>query len=179
MIYTTAKTYYKTVAQEHYLVRHERANSEEDATLRNSFVDNDNDEGLSANVINNGHFPMVVHAGFSGKPIDKNGSIRVKVNSVLWFLSHKTGSTALEAKHSAMEESFGVMMDYLSRMNNDFEENGSCGPFKDFDLNLCNWRELPDLSDGLCGWELMITHEVAASALLDYNEENWLTPLND
>lgn len=179
MIYTNAKNYYKAVAQEHYLVRHERANSEEDATLRNSFIDNDNDEGLTASVINKAHFPMVVHAGFGGKPVDKNGSVRVKVTSVLWFVSQKNGETESAAKHNGMQESFNVMMDFLSRMYNDFEDNGSCGPFKDFDLGQCYWTELEDISDNLCGWQLTVAHEVQATALLEYDEEKWLTPLND
>lgn len=176
-IYTDRKDFFKEMAMSHYLVQHDAAIP--DTTInRKSFIVIDNPDELPAAVINQMHFPAVVHFDFSGKPVDKNGSIRIRNNNELLFLDKPLKTDVIitedKARDAAFNRSFSVMMDFIAFMNNEFEDHGSCGPFKDFDLNLCAWQKQDDLLDGLVGWKLLFSDEVNATSILEFDENKWI-----
>jgi hypothetical protein len=171
-LYTERKNFFKMLASRHYLVKHGVTIAP--GIRRKSFMDVSNDEELAASVMNDIHTPVVVHVDFNGKPVDKNGSIRVKNNNTLLFLDKAEDSTVTSSNDAAYARAFGVMMDFISFMYEEFEENGSCGPFKDIDLNLFSWTMEDKISDGLVGWRLSFSDEVNASAITNFDSNKWL-----
>lgn len=173
-LYTDRKNFFKQLSANHYLVRYGQM---DDGIVRKSFINIDNEEELAAAVINQAHFPMVVHVDFQGRPVDKSGSVRVQIINELMFLDKPIQDADMPtvdlANNAARNRSFDVMIDFISWMNEEYEENGSCGPFKDINLNTFKWRMQDYISDGLLGWVLEFTDEVSAAQLLAFDENKW------
>lgn len=180
-VYTDRKNFFKQRSEQHYLVKHNHVIPDSDGLKRKSFMAIDNDEELPAATINQGHFPMVVHVGFEGRPVSKDGSIRIRNVNELMFLDKPLTTaenvTTTSANDAAYNRSFSVMMDFLSWMYEEYEETGGCGPFKEFDIALCNWRMLDYVQDGFVGWSLVFSDDVKATDILVFDESKWLEPL--
>jgi hypothetical protein len=175
-LYSERKNLFLQLSAKHYLVMHGLLM--DGGIRRKSFLQIANEEEISAAVMNHIHMPAVVHVDFNGKPVDKNGSVRVRNNNVLMFLDKPVMSadnvSTTAANDAAYNRAFGVMMDFISFIWNEFEENGSCGPFKDIDLNLFSWTMEESVSDGLVGWRLSFADEVKATDITDFDEGKWL-----
>lgn len=180
-VYTDRKNFFKLLSQKHYMVKHDAIEPDSGGMKRKSFIAIDNPEELAAAVINQGHFPMVVHTGFEGKPVDKNGSIRIRnINELLFLDKPQTTEldiTVTSANDAAFNRSFAVMMDFISYMYETYEEYGACGPFKDIDLSLFNWRVQEYIEDGIVGWVLSFIDEVSANDILSFNPAKWIEGL--
>jgi hypothetical protein len=176
-VYTDRKEFFKMLSTIHYQVKYNQVIPDSEGMKRKSFMVIDNAEELPAAMMNQIHFPCVAHVDFSGKPVDKNGSIRVKNNNELLFLD-KPLTTALNvtttsANDAAFDRSFAVMMDFISWMYEKYEETGNCGPFKNIDLNLFNWRKQDYIQDGCVGWILTFSDEVSAADIIVYDAGKW------
>lgn len=180
-VYTERKNFFKLLSQKHYLVKHDAVIPDSDGLKRKSFIAIDNPEELAAATINQGHFPMVVHSGFEGKPVDKNGSIRIRNTNELIFLDKPQATpldvTTTSANDAAFNRSFEVMMDFISYMYETYEEYGACGPFKMIDVSLFNWRVQEYIEDGMVGWVLSFIDEVNASDILNFDSSKWIEGL--
>jgi hypothetical protein len=179
-VYTNRKNFFKERSEQHYLVKHNHVIPDSGGMKRKSFIVIDNPEELAAATINQGHFPMVVHNGFEGKPLDKNGSLRIRNVNELIFLDKPLTSadnvTKSSANDAAYNRSFEVMMDFIAWMYEQYEETGSCGPFKELDINQFNWRIQDYISDGFVGWVLTFSDEVKATDIIVFDEDKWIVP---
>lgn len=181
-VYTDRKNFFRMLSVLNKQVRHNHADENNEGIKRKSFIQIDNPEELTAAVLNQAHIPMVVHADFEGKPVDKNGSIRIRNINELLFLDKPqtlaTDVTVTAANDRAYNRSFSVMMEFISWMYETYEETGQCGPFKDIDVSLFSWRKQDYILDGYVGWILNFPDEVSAKEITEFDDSKWYGTLS-
>jgi hypothetical protein len=112
-----------------------------------------------------------------GKLNDKGGSIRRQWNNVLWFLhKDKEGVSESAKKVNAYDVSEQAMNQVISKMWNQYEDEGSCGPFKDLDINAFSFEMTGRVSDDLYGWRLSFPDEGSASDITTFDSSKWQEP---
>ena len=166
--------YLKKVANFNKKIAHDR-----DAVggeKRNSFHRVNDEEELLSACANWGHFPCVVHVGHNGGfKDDKLSTPKNMLNTHLWFISSLDNDTypnRADAIEHANDESFGVMMEYLSFMREDREVHGVTGEFFNFDLNNTKYDQLGGIAAGkLYGWYLILVDSKPERALIFDNSE--------
>ncbi|MBV9989385.1 MAG: hypothetical protein JO301_17025 [Chitinophagaceae bacterium] len=168
------RDFFEDLASQNKLVAHGQPVAEGSDELRVSFISVEDPEGLPAAVETGIHFPCVVILDLKGKLNDKGGSIRRQWNNVLWFL-HKdnTGATENQKKQTAYDTAETVMNQFISKMQNLLEEDGSCGPFKDLHLESFFFEMTGRVSDGLYGWRLSFSDENAARDITIFDSSKW------
>jgi len=176
--YKNREAYVRTFCTDHYQVKHHHPISA--GEKRESFFRINDEEEMLAACVNWAHFPCVVQVGLTGGFVNRKDSIRQRNTNTIMFLSkmlvdefEPIEATAIT---NAYDESYGVMSDFISMMNNDFEENGGCGVFQNFDPALLHWEQVGPIGDGLYGWILSWSDETTASAILNYDPAHFPGP---
>lgn len=171
-----AKTaYFKDLSSQNKLVAHGQPVSEGSEETRVSFISVEDEEGLAAAVENGIHFPCVVMLSLRGKLTDKEASIRRQWSNVLWFLDKAIGNAESEAKKAVYEKTEIVMSQFISKMMDEMEEEGTCGPFKYLDMSAFFFEMTGRVSDGLFGWKLSFSDEASASDITNFDSTKWLS----
>jgi hypothetical protein len=157
-LYKDREEYIKAFAEGHALVQHDVTISGSDK--RRSFFRINDEAELNASCINWVHFPCMVMIGLSGGFADKGGSIRLRNTNTLMFLSQPSGEVEATAITTAYDQSFGVLMDFVKAVYDDFEDDPSCGTFKDINLNQFTYEQVGPIADKLYGWILSFNDEI-------------------
>jgi hypothetical protein len=111
--------------------------------------------------------PMVIIAGIAGQ-IREFTSLQYAAR--IYFLSHVPESKINSADEieKAQEEAFGVMMDFWTRIQKEFEDEGQCAFTED--LQSPNFQPIGPVNQFEVGWELTIRFGVEGP---EYDEDNW------
>lgn len=171
--YTDKKEYLESLASLNKLVAHNRPLSEGSTTNRVSFIPVEDEDGLSTAITTGIHFPCVVMMDLSGRFRDLSGSIRKEWSNTIWFLHKGQADSEHEKKRIAYEMAETVMNQFISKMLNDFEEEGSCGPFKDLNINDFFFQMTGDVEDGVFGWRLSFPDQINADDITQFDNTKW------
>lgn len=160
--------YFKALAKQHKLVAHEVNNRYSYHRM------NDSEEFVAAGVSNLGS-PCVVHLDCVGKLTgDSNAEPKLKVTHQLLFLSKTDTPMKLDMVESAYDQSYQVMMDFISRMYYELNTEGACGPFKELDLSRFSFTPCGPVGQSFYGWELLMEEEQDGDDFTNYDESKWL-----
>jgi hypothetical protein len=166
--------YLKKVAHFNKAIAHER--DIESGGKRNSFHRVNDEEELLSACVNWGHFPCVAHIGYDGGfKDDQIGTPKNMMGTHLWFLSSLDNDAypnKADAIEHANDESFAVMMEYLSFMREDREKHGATGYLFNFDLNNAKYDQLAGIASKLYGWYLKFTDSKPERALI-FDSSKW------
>jgi hypothetical protein len=172
--------FWREVSQKHYLVKHENLveGADGEINIRRSFIGISEEDGLDSALNNWINFPCVVMIGREHyRPVDKNGSIRKKFFNKLFFLDKPVQNadevTEAPSIQRAYDRAQQVMEDFVSEVQETYEEEGSCGPFKYFDISECVMTETGNIAGGLRGWSWEWPDEESAADLLDKDVTHW------
>ena len=153
-----------------------------DGGVRKSFFRVNDEEELLSACINWGHFPCLVHIGHVGVfRDDKIGTPKNVLGTHLYFLSRLDLVTYPEKDNAiemAYDESFGVMLEFLSFMKEDQEEHGAEGYLYDFNLGGAKYDMLSGIIGSLYGWYLVLEDKTPESGLI-FNSDKWYKGVND
>ena len=141
--------------------------------VRNSFFRLNNNEEAIAQALNGMHLPAVIHSEYSVRPVLKGEDERVQITNELVFLCKPTDTTA-DAIQQAYNMAETVLEEFVQWMLNAYEEDGSCGPFKMIDLSMFSWDPIGPFMNDFYGFALTIREEQRATALTNFNPNNWL-----
>lgn len=143
-----------------------------DNEQRNSFFRLNDEEELQAACVNWAHFPCVTHFGFDGRYTSNIGAVaKRKLSNELLFLS-KALATDMDGIEDAYNEAFDVMEQFLSYMQNQYNTQGSCGPFSVFDLSRCSFQRYR-VNGNLFGWLLTFEDDVYANEVNNFDASKW------
>jgi len=141
--------------------------------IRNSFFGLNNNEEAMAGAVDRMHLPAVVHSEYSVRPVLKDDDERVMITDELLFLCKPADTTAVAMKLAyALAET--VLEEFVQWMLNAYEKDGSCGPFKMIDLSMFSWDMVGPIMNDFYGFALTIREEQRATALTNFNPNNWL-----
>lgn len=138
---------------------------------RNSFFRSNNDEEILAATLNNINYPCVGYSALEGRITDTDSAlvdIRHSFKNSWIFLMHldwitpKTGGGYTDKIQSCYDTAFTIMEDFIRAMKIDFEENGHCGAFENFDLNKINYVQVGPILQNEYGWILYFDDEIEA-----------------
>jgi hypothetical protein len=142
--------------------------------VRNSFITIEDEDALGAAVETAIDFPCMVMVKLSGRLIDKQQDYRKLWNNTLFFLA-KIDTTIAEAtaKSNVMEQTEAVMNQFISKLWNIMEEEGTCGPFREIDLANFFFTPTDRIKDNFYGWRLSFATEANAPDILNYDDSQW------
>ncbi|MDR6565456.1 hypothetical protein [Chitinophaga ginsengisegetis] len=164
------REYNQQLAESHYLVLHNGLSLQQTGLRRKSFFRDNNLEEAEGAQQHNLHSPCIALSGLRGKLIGQDPAFRKSIKTAVYFLSSVRETYAdLE---EALELTGGVMMDFLSRYQEDFLTSGTCGPFKDFDIGKAVWDQVGPLLNNFHGWKVELEFVVSASDLT-FNPQKW------
>jgi len=168
--FQTRTNYFKELCELHKIVAH---NTPIDGGLRKSFHRINDEEELGAACINWGHFPCVVHLGYTMRPRDNEGNELNKtiINSLLFLSKQKEGDMA-DKIQEAYDEAYEIMSDFISWFKNELEENGTCGNFRNIDFSNMKADMYGPLNNNLYGWLLLFTDESYAPEF-SFDKNKW------
>ncbi|MGN6293759.1 MAG: hypothetical protein ACTHMV_13530 [Chitinophagaceae bacterium] len=171
-VFKNKSQYLMSLAIANRLIAHD-APAPDTGGKRESFFRMNDEEELMAGCVNWAHFPCMVFAGFSGRFTSNDRSVSKRLVTTELFFLHKADPTNMNDIETAYDISFDVMQQLISRMFNDFEENGSCSPFDNLDLSRFNFSPVGPIGPGLYGWQLLFSDEKFAKDILDYDASKW------
>jgi len=64
------------------------------------------------------------------------------------------------------DQTFAIMEDFIKSMKDDYEANGHCGAFEDFDLNKINYEMIGPVLENEYGWQLFFEDEQKATRII-------------
>ena len=164
--------YNRELARRNKLSAHDHYKKGQSGPKRVSFSrNNDFEEAIQQSVINLDS-PYVVCGPLAGRPSGKLPMLRKIVKAKMYFLSPV--STSLENLELVQELTFTLMTDFISAYIYDYEETGSCGPFRNLDPNSMFWVETGPRQFNSYGWELSIEFSLSANDLV-YNSSKWFS----
>lgn len=169
--------YFEALSISHTLVAH-TADIVDGSTVvgqRKSFCVDIADE-LEASEILHLNFPCVVASLVDGKVIIKADQQRLRYQNKLHFLNRFSVESHEDpcipaSKEIAFEITYGVMMDYLNKIQSDYEDEGPCGDFKYIDENSFHWEAIELIGSNMCGWILYFNDEEPTNFSVD--ESKW------
>jgi hypothetical protein len=168
--------YFKLIATKNKLIAHNAAIAGETKNRVSFHRINDEDE-LNAACKNWAHFPCVVHIGHDiifTQP--QTGLPRKRIGNHLYFLALKNNEAYpfdADAIEAAYDESYAAMMQFISYMINEMDEQEICGrELFLFNMNRAKANILPCINQNLCGWYLIFEDE---SKVIEaaYDESLW------
>lgn len=116
------------------------------------------------------HFPCVLTGPVSGKIKGPVGASRKAVRATMFFLARVQETYEdLEAKQ---EQTFSIMMEFISKYLHDDETNGYCGPFKHLDSESFYWEPVGPVLNWQFGWRLRMDFLVGGADLI-FNSQKW------
>ena len=171
--YTDKISYFDQLSQKNKAVAHKQPIAVGSTDLRKSFISVEEEEGLAAAMETGIYFPCVVIVKLSGTIIDKDYSFRKKWSNNFYFLDKQQADDEETKKKLAYDATEKVMNQFISKMWNDYEEDGNCGPFNYLELNGINFSQTGRISDGLYGWRLSFPDEQNATDITNYDATKW------
>lgn len=144
-----------------------------DGKPRNSFFRINDDEEIMSATINNINYPAVGYVSLRGRMVD-NGEgltdIRYLWSNAWMFLQHVSmfSGSLTDNIQTCYDQTFAIMEDFITAMKNDFEENGHCGAFEDFDLSKMNFEMVGPVYEMEYGWMLYFDDQQKAMVLSSF-----------
>jgi hypothetical protein len=115
------------------------------------------------------HYPCVTFVDIKGRLKDADNALadmRYIFSNSWLFLDKKRGTIGGAAEVSQIfDTTFDIMQDFIKTMKDDFEENGSCGAFQNFDLNRISFQQIGPIHEAAYGWVLYFDDEHKATDL--------------
>jgi hypothetical protein len=145
---------------------------EVDGEVRNTFLRLNDEEELQSAFVNYAHSPCMVHFGFDGRYSSNIGAVAKRRLSNDVLILSKGLATDMDSIENAYDESFEILEELLSWMNNEYEINGSCGPFSSFDLSRCSFVRY-SINSNWFGWLLSFEDEVYAKEVTRFDASKW------
>jgi hypothetical protein len=169
--YNDILNYFKTLAQSNNNIAH---GVQVDGVARVSFFTVDDIESLQAAQEVGIHLPCLVMIDLRGKLIDRDGDIKKQWFHELYFLNKINSSIAeITAKNNCYRLTETIMNQFISKIWNDFEEDGNCATLIGLDLSSFVYNMIGEVGDGLFGWKLTFNNQTKAADILEYDEDNW------
>ena len=164
--------YWKKLATDHIQVAHNAVIAD---ITRNSFLVDIADEVEASEIINL-HFPCVAVYNIVGRVVIKEDQRRMRYQNRLSFLNRfsiesNEDATIPTSKAMAFSTTYEVMMDFLNKLQSNYEDAAPCFLFKFIDENSYRWESVELVGSGMCGWELYFNDEEPANFLID--ESKW------
>lgn len=164
--YKQRENFLRTLAENDPEVQHNKPVVTEENTRRQSFFRINDEQELLAACENWVHTPCVVQFSLSGGDVNRDGSIRQR-NSNTWLFLTKIDldpSNPIEADaiSNAYDQTFEILQRFKKAVYDEFEENDSCGVFKDIDPANFKWDQYGPVADQLYGWLLSFSDETKA-----------------
>lgn len=172
--FSTRKAYFYNLCKLNNLVMHDQPIAVGSDEKRVSFLSIEDDENLAAAAATVIHFPCVVLLDLKGKLNENNGSIRRQWNNTLWFLNKGAGDSESAYKKDAYDVSEAVMNQFISRIKEEYENDGNCGTFGVIDFNSFFFEMTGRVEDNLYGWRLYFADEQHAPDITTYDNTKWL-----
>jgi len=177
-IFRTRIDYFENLCYLNKQVKHNRQDVDTDNNIitRRSFISIDDPDQLDSAVSNLMSLPAVVQLSFSGKLVDKNGSVRRVLSHSLYFLckvQNADVSISPDERANAYDTAESIMNDFIARMYSDYEENGMCGPFMNIDFDAFNFSLAGPVADNFFGWKLSFIEEASGRDLLTSDPTKW------
>ena len=169
--YRVRSAYFKMICGVCKLFSHGRVDPAS-GDVRNTFFRLNNEAEALAAQVNSMHFPALVHLDYAVKPFLKDDDERLAISNAFWVLSRPADASA-DALEDAFSEAEEGLIQLIAYMLNQYEESGSCGPFKLIDISMFSWQQTGPEMDGLYGYELHMREEQRPTALLNFNPENY------
>ena len=168
--FKTKENYLKQLCIDHPDVAH---GSVVNGITRNSFFRLNNDEELIAATLTNISYPAVGYQFLRGRLKDTDSAlmdIRHLFSNGWIFLQHVSMITVTDGFTDAIQEcydqTFSIMEDFIKMMKDDYEANGHCGAFENFDLNKINYEMVGPVLENEYGWQLFFDDEKKATRIL-------------
>jgi hypothetical protein len=161
--------YFKSLCVSNKLVAH---TVNQDGEVRNSYFRMNDEDELVAACVNWAHFPCVVHFSFYGRYRGQALIAKRQQTSILYFLD-KADASDMDSIENAYDLAFEVMEQFISKMNNEFLEDGSCSPFRNLDLSRFSYSAVGPINATLFGWMLQFEDEASAEDVTNYDETKW------
>lgn len=166
-IFTDIENYLKGLCEDHPLVRHDAVIS--GSKKRKSFFRCNEEWELIEATQEEISYPCVCFQSIRGRLKDEDNAMAVisRIWSNAWlFIDKKTGKTGGADEVQAIYDStFQIMNDFILTMKEDYEENGSCGAFKKFDLNKIYFAQTGQVFENAYGWIMYFDDEFKATDL--------------
>ena len=157
--------YWRTISEGNLAVAHNAAILEADTVVgyRKSFLYNLADE-VPASEIEKLEFPAVVSHIVDGRIAIRADQRRMRYNNQLSFLNRfsivsNSNPCIPESKLLASDLAYEVMMQYLQKLLDDYEMEGSCGYFQYIDENSIRWEAIDLIGSNMTGWNLFFADE--------------------
>ncbi len=164
--------YLKGLCVAHPTVLHTGANI--DGSPRKSFFRINNEEEIDAAMFNNIDFPCVAFMSITHNLRD-NGDALIDIRHVFknewWFLKKVVTTTAgdgqgyVEKIQDAYDCTFAIMEDFIKSMKDDWEDNGACGAFQNFDINKISSAQKGPVVETEYGWAMYFEDEIRATRI--------------
>lgn len=169
--------YWKSLAISHVFVAHEADIVEGETVVgqRNSFCLDIADE-IEASEFVRLHFPAVAVGLVAGRVTNNEGQPRMRYTNRLYFLSHfsvdsNEDPAIPKSKEAAFELTYEVMMDFLNKLQSDYEESGGCDfEFRYIDENSYRWESVELMGANMCGWNFYFNDEEPYHFVIDENK---------
>lgn len=166
--FKTKENYLKSLCIAHPTVAHETVVN---GIKRNSFFRLNNDEEIIAATIKNISYPAVGYQSLRGRLTDQDNAmvdIRHLFSNAWLFIQHVNliDIAFTDAIQECYDQTFAIMEDFIKMMKDDFEANGHCGAFEDFDLNKINYEMVGPIIQSEYGWILYFDDQQKATRLL-------------
>ncbi len=185
-VYINKENYLKALCIAHPDVAH---GAVVDGVVRKSFFRINSDEELTSSTVNDIAYPAVAYIHIDGRMTDIENAmvdIRHVFKNGWMFLDHVNtlvdadGIGDADRIQIAFDTTFSIMEDFIKAMKDDFEENGRCGAFENFDLNKINYVQHGPTQQNEYGWVLYFEDAFMATRVIsgeDMDTVNWhLTP---
>jgi hypothetical protein len=170
-IFKDRSDYFKGLANMNKLVAHDR---EINGEVRKSFHRINDEEELTAACINWAHFPCIVHTGFSGRYTPQANAVpKRKLSNGLWILDKAVSPMDLNSRADAIDRSFQVMEEVISKMINEYNTTGRCSNFDDIDLGRFSFNLIGPINATLFGLELNWEDDVFADSVTIFDATKW------
>lgn len=171
-------TYFEDLSKSHSFVAHDADilnDAHEVIGKRKSFLEDIADE-VPASELLKLDFPCCVADIGDGKIVVKDGQNRNRYVNKLRFLSKysilsESDPSIPKSKKVAWSLTYEVMMDYLNKIQSDYEDTEPCGDFKFIDENSYYWEKVERVGSNMCGWDLFFNDEEPANFSID--ETKW------
>lgn len=171
-IYLNKHTLLKNLCIAHPVINHTGTNA--DGSVRKSFFRINNEEEIISSIFNGIDFPCVAYQSFDGRLKDADNAmvdIRNVIKHEWWFIDNVTMATNVDGQGTAdrielaYDTTFDIMQDFLRAMKDDYETNGGCGLFRNFDLNRINYSQIGPVGENQFGWAMYFEDETEADIL--------------
>lgn len=156
--------YIADLCRAHKLVAHEVGG-------RKSFFRMSSDEDTAA-IPNNAASPYVVMLNFSGRITDDEAT-KTSVNISIMFLSKAKNMVNNKANEieRAQQEAYDVMMDFILKMKNDYDEEWGCGELQNLQIEQISFDPIGPVNQLEYGWKMNLPFVTNMPA---YNPANWI-----